>query len=222
MDEALDPYLRELFPSAFRKESVSQEPYDLPEVNPAFLNERSQSLLSQLVAPPPLQPLNWTKSRIRRLFLVALGVPVDLDEILPASKQKKLILPSLAGNMDNEGSSTSGLKGGAIDRLKNENGSSTSLNSSTSRQEKRRKGVNSPPELDVSESRALAGTAEAALASMSEDELKSHVDKLEKLKAQAVTLLEYWLIRKDSAATEKEALEEVIDNLVKHAKKVRK
>ena len=53
------------------------------------------SLWNQLAAPVPLNPPDWKRSRIRRLFLVSLGIPVNLDEILPASgKTKKLVLPS--------------------------------------------------------------------------------------------------------------------------------
>ena len=53
------------------------------------------SLWNQLASPVPLNPPDWKRSRIRRLFLVSLGIPVNLDEILPASgKKKKLILPS--------------------------------------------------------------------------------------------------------------------------------
>ena len=53
------------------------------------------SLWNQLAAPVPLNPPDWKRSRIRRLFLVSLGIPVNLDEILPASgKKKKLVLPS--------------------------------------------------------------------------------------------------------------------------------
>ena len=58
-------------------------------------NERAMSLWNQLAAPVPLNPPDWKRSRIRRHFLVSLGIPVNLDEILPASgKKKKLILPS--------------------------------------------------------------------------------------------------------------------------------
>lgn len=57
--------------------------------------------------PPPLQPPNWVKSRIRRLFLVSLGVPVDLDEILPEKKQKKLVLSSVIDFTDPLPASTS-------------------------------------------------------------------------------------------------------------------
>src|SRR5271168_3035052 len=82
--------------SLFPPDTISTSTLPQPtNNNPIFLTDRSASLWSQLVAPPPLQPPNWIRSRIRRLFLVSLGVPVDLDEILPASKQKKLILPSI-------------------------------------------------------------------------------------------------------------------------------
>lgn len=33
--------------------------------------------------PPTFEPVNWTRSRIRRRHLISLGVPVNLDEVLP-------------------------------------------------------------------------------------------------------------------------------------------
>jgi hypothetical protein len=36
-----------------------------------------------LQTPPPTKPPNWTRSRIRQQHLIALGVPVNLDEMLP-------------------------------------------------------------------------------------------------------------------------------------------
>ena len=91
--EAISPHYSALFPSI--DDISSDPPAHLPESNSTFLSERSLSLWSQLVAPPPLQPPNWVRSRIRRLFLVSLGVPVDLDEILPKSKQKKHVIQYL-------------------------------------------------------------------------------------------------------------------------------
>ncbi len=32
---------------------------------------------------PPTQPVNWTRSRIRRHHLIELGIPINLDEVLP-------------------------------------------------------------------------------------------------------------------------------------------
>lgn len=41
-------------------------------------------------SPPPTRPPNWTRSRIRRQHLIALGIPVNLDEVLPQANGKAL------------------------------------------------------------------------------------------------------------------------------------
>ena len=185
----------------------------------------SASLYSQLIAPPPLQPPNWVRSRIRRLFLVSLGVPIDLDEILPASKQKKLVLPSTLrapGSRDASPArqSSDSRRNGSVARLKKSgnNASSSSVGSQT----KKRKGPPRPPEVDAGAARALCATTDAALAALSDDDLRAHVERLEALRAKASEVLQYWLQRKDGALGDKEAFEGVIENLVKHARKVRK
>lgn len=218
--EATSPYLDKLFPST--KEIYPPPPPILAAQNSTFLTDRSLSLWSQLVAPPPLQPPNWVRSRIRRLFLVSLGVPVDLDEILPASKQKKLILPSI--HLRNRSRSPSnGHRTGSGVRLKQENVSSASVDQpSTNKASRRRKGPPSPPELDLQTTKMLCATTHAALSNMTDDELQAHVRKLEELTAKASEVLEYWLKRRDSAVGDKEAFEGVIENLVKHARRVRK
>lgn len=191
-----------------------------------FSSERSLSLWSQLVAPPPLQPPNWVKSRIRRLFLVSLGVPVDLDEILPASKQKKLILPSI----NTEDSSTSARdmskttnKKKTTDGNISHNDSTTSVNSTVSRQKSsRRRGPPSPPELDLSAVRRMCSTTDAALDGFTDSELTQHVESLETASAKAKDVLDYWVKRTDGLIGEKEAFEGVIENLVNHARRARK
>ena len=37
-----------------------------------------------------MKPPNWTRSRIRRQHLIALGIPVNLDEVLPRANGKPL------------------------------------------------------------------------------------------------------------------------------------
>lgn len=205
-------------------ERIRSEDASLTDVNPSFLNERSQSLWSQLVAPPPLQPPNWVRSRIRRLFLVSLGVPVDLDEVLPASKQKKLILPSTEFEQETQSSRRSEDTGapGSVARLKGKNNSTNSVNSQNSKPERRRRGPPPPPDIDFGAARRTCSTTAEALNNLSEAELQSHLMRLEELKRNASKSLEFWLIQKDSAIGDKEAFEEVIENLVKHAKKIRK
>lgn len=54
------------------------------------------------------------------------------------------------------------------------------------------------------------------------DELREHVQKLESIQATAKEVLEYWTKRTDENIGDREAFEGVIENLVKHARKVRK
>lgn len=221
--EAAEPYMNALFPPDTIDTSI------LPPVsteNPIFLTPRSASLWSQLAAPPPLQPPDWIRSRIRRLFLVSLGVPVDLDEILPASKQKKLILPSLHLNPSSSGSPRNSTDS-RISRLKenDRNASSTSLDSQgkPSRSDsRRRRGPPPAPQLDLVYARQLCTITDEALNGLTMDELKEHVQKLEAMQGTAKEVLEYWTKRTDEKLGERESFEGVIENLVKHARKTRK
>ena len=107
-------------------------------------------------------------------------------------------------------------------RLKQENASSTSIDRPLSSKARKKRGLPSPPDLDLQATKFLCATTEAALSNMTDDELRAHVTKLEVANADASKLLEYWLRRRDSALGDKEAFEGVIENLVKHARRVRK
>ncbi|KAH7364446.1 hypothetical protein BKA65DRAFT_491357 [Rhexocercosporidium sp. MPI-PUGE-AT-0058] len=220
---ATETYMNALFPLDSIDTSVLPP---LSAENSIFLTPRSASLWSQLVAPPPLQPPNWIRSRIRRLFLVSLGVPVDLDEILPASKQKKLILPSM--NLNPASSSPrNSTDSRSISRIKQGEGnaSSTSVDSQgkPSRSDsRRRKGPPPAPQLDLISARHLCSFTDEALEGLTIDELKAHVKKLEAMQGTAKEVLEYWTKRTDEKLGDREAFEGVIENLVKHARKVRK
>ena len=214
---AIMPYLQDLFPER-DVSPISSKPGSLSPPEP-LLSDRSASLWSQLVAPPPLQPPNWIRSRIRRLFLVSLGVPVDLDEILPASKQKKLILPSIHLTTDTPRDSSN------LARVKKENISSTSLASTGSASKEKRKktsdrpGPPPPPEFDSNATSLLCSTTDTAMENFADDELNAHIEMLKGLESRANEVLEYWLKRKESAVGDKEAFEGVIENLVGFVKK---
>ena len=219
-------HLDAMFPT-----TTSERIDSAPESDPVsadsaiFPSERSRSLWKQLVTPPPLQPPNWTKSRIRRLFLISLGVPVDLDEILPPSKQKKLILPDI--NLE---SSPSGPEKevGSIARLKARaaNESTGSVDSTQSGVKtgrgRRQKGPLPPPELDLAAVKRLCATTNEKIDGFTNEELQSHVQILEAMTEKTSELLEYWLKQRDGVRKEKEAFEGVIENLVRHARRVRK
>lgn len=214
--QAIDAYFSVMFPDhAPTSPSAQVEP---PKTS-AFLSDRSLSLWQQLVSPPPMAPPNWTRSRIRRLFLVSLGVPVDLDEILPPSKQKRLILPNI--NLV-----ASPRPSAAIDRLRQHGGLGTTNSSTTSLDSKgvkhptaRRaatlpRGPPPPPDFDLNAATLLCSTTPEALGGLEDNELRDHVVRLVDLNQKASTVLEHWLERKDEGLKEKEALEGVIENLV--------
>ncbi len=56
---------------------------------------------------------------------------------------------------------------------------------------------------------------------MNDEELQDHVKRLEEATLRASEVLEYWLKRRDEGVREKEAFEGVIENLVRHARRVR-
>lgn len=221
---ATEPYLDALYPPDLADLPILPSP---PKENPIFFNPRSASLWSQLAAPPPLQPPDWIRSRIRRLFLVSLGVPVDLDEILPASKQKKLVLPSLH-RVNSHGSFRTSSESRSVSRVRKTgaNDSTVSLDSEGKEKprssSKRRKGPAPEPALDLVTAKQLCTTTDEALGGMTDGELKAHVQKLEEMEVLAKELLEYWKKRTDEKIGDREAFEGVIENLVKHARKTRK
>ncbi|KIV96792.1 hypothetical protein PV10_00609 [Exophiala mesophila] len=218
-----------MFPSSTTHHLSSLSPPEpIPDSSPIFPSDRSRSLWKQLITPPPLQPPNWTQSRIRRLFLVSLGVPVDLDEILPPSKQKKLVLPDI--NLEPSRKSESDKALGSVARLKAEaaNDSTGSVDSTQSAtkdragRSKRPKGPPAPPDLDLVAVKRLCATTDEKLEGFTEEELQAHVKELQATSEKTSDTLEYWLKKRDGLRKEKEAFEGVIENLVRHARRVRK
>ena len=65
-------------------------------------------------------------------------------------------------------------------------------------------------------------TTDEALDGMTDQELQAHARRLADLEVQAKEALEYWQKRTDEKISDRETFEGVIENLVKHARKVRK
>ncbi|KAK0327321.1 hypothetical protein LTR82_002084 [Friedmanniomyces endolithicus] len=222
---AIQPYLLAIFPTAPPSNDQPLPPIDPPTTSP-FLSSRSQALWQQLVSPPPVAPPNWTRSRIRRLFLVSLGVPVDLDEILPPSKQKRLVLPNI--NLGTSGDSEP--RGGfsttttAVERLRESgaNDSTVSLGSTgstagTGKKGPRRqggKGPPPPPDFELNAAALICRVTEQAMLGYGDEELREFLGTLERVNLRASEVLEYWVQRKDEGLREKEVLEGVVGNLV--------
>ena len=157
-----------------------------------------------------------------------MGVPVDLDEILPPTKQKKLVLPYTPA-----GPSASGAPKSSVTRLKGTGGnaSTTSVdsigsasapNAAGGKSSKKRKGPAPPPKWDPEAIHALCASTEAELEEMHDDELQARVRELDEASSRGREVLLYWSRRKEEAVKEREAFEGVIENLVRHARRIRK
>ncbi|KAL9615396.1 MAG: hypothetical protein Q9167_000224 [Letrouitia subvulpina] len=214
-----------IFPSTARGSvEHSQPPPPSEPPKSLFLTPRSHSLFTQLIATPPLSPPNWLRSRTRRLFLVSLGVPIDLDEILPASKQKKLILPSTLRNDSRSRRSDSRRRDRDRDHAHHLQGASSKepgKERDHRRRPPKRRGT-PPPAFDLPQVHLLCSTTQAALQNMTDDELRAHKQELERLTKVAGEVLAYWIKRREAAMGEKEMFESVVGDLVKHARRVRK
>ena len=161
-------------------------------------------------------------------------MPVNLDEILPKSKQKKLILPYTTPDPSSAADAGSAAsedpRKGSVARLRADdgNGSDSSRPATPTTASphkaaaKRRKGPPPPPEFDMALARRLGGTSVAALEQLGDEELREHVRAVEELVERGKEVLQYWLRRKEATVGEKEAFDGVIENLVRHARKVRK
>jgi hypothetical protein len=137
---------------------------------------------------------------------VSLGVPVDLDEILPEKQQKKLVLPSLQTGRKSTDSRPS---------------SRNQHSRNQSRAKKENKDAINPDSLDISSARILCSTTEAAMQSFTGIELLNHIQKLESTTELASEVLTYWLKKRDGAVSDKETFETVIESLVGYARKKR-
>ncbi|KAH9943304.1 uncharacterized protein BXZ73DRAFT_40438 [Epithele typhae] len=66
--------------------SLTEEPIrEVGGLNQTLVTPQSRQLYNGLLppTPPSFQPVNWTRSRIRRQHLIHLGIPINLDEVLP-------------------------------------------------------------------------------------------------------------------------------------------
>ncbi|KAH7105438.1 hypothetical protein BKA62DRAFT_689694 [Auriculariales sp. MPI-PUGE-AT-0066] len=61
-------------------------------LNQTLATAESRALFQTIFAtyPPSTRPPDWIRSRIRRQHLISLGIPINLDEILPQSSIKQM------------------------------------------------------------------------------------------------------------------------------------
>ncbi|KAF5393020.1 hypothetical protein D9757_001332 [Collybiopsis confluens] len=92
VDDILDPVWddEEALEHVLSKDEIRE----VEGVNQILATNESRELYKNLFrAPPATKPPNWTRSRIRRQHLISLGIPVNLDEMLPPHANGKALPP---------------------------------------------------------------------------------------------------------------------------------
>ncbi|KZT13039.1 uncharacterized protein LAESUDRAFT_690144 [Laetiporus sulphureus 93-53] len=94
LQEQVDHILGPLWVTIDASQMSDKEIREAAGLSQTLVTSESRKLFDLLLpsAPPAFQPVNWTRSRIRRRHLISLGIPVNLDEVLPRANGK---LPAL-------------------------------------------------------------------------------------------------------------------------------
>ncbi|KAG8685061.1 hypothetical protein FRC08_013323 [Ceratobasidium sp. 394] len=87
--ELLAPIWAHLRPDEFLSDEPERQVEGIAQV---LVTPESRALYGLLTQQPrsTSRPPNWTRSRIRRQHLISLGIPINLDEVLPQSALKPL------------------------------------------------------------------------------------------------------------------------------------
>ncbi|CAE6420198.1 unnamed protein product [Rhizoctonia solani] len=89
VQELMGPCWASLRPEEIMSDEPERQVEGLARI---LVTSESRSLHALLTQQPPniSNPPTWTRSKIRRQHLIALGIPVNLDEVLPQSALKPL------------------------------------------------------------------------------------------------------------------------------------
>ncbi|KAI0065936.1 hypothetical protein BV25DRAFT_1610559 [Artomyces pyxidatus] len=190
-----------------------------------LVTPESRALYQSLfpASPPPAQPPNWTRSRIRRQHLIMLGVPVNLDEVLPQAGGRPM--PTLQ-------ITTRPMSAPPVPRNapQAENGTSSSLHSSragTPVQSAPRKGVISQlglgpkPQLDERKIQELLSVAPDQLSLLPLPALEARLSDIRAQTYNTSTLLTYLLQTRDALQQDSETYNNLIAELVGEAQKMK-
>ncbi|KAF8639898.1 hypothetical protein AX17_001150 [Amanita inopinata Kibby_2008] len=87
VNEALAPIWGDASASILTDESIRE----MEGISQVLVTASSREVYKMLLQPPSsTRPPNWTRSRIRRQHLISLGIPVNLDEVLPHASGRPL------------------------------------------------------------------------------------------------------------------------------------
>ncbi|GAA5971391.1 hypothetical protein JCM11641_008334 [Rhodosporidiobolus odoratus] len=223
--KAIAPQLKEFCAAVWAKadESVNDEPERQVEgPGQVLVTESARNLLADLSTLPPLRPLDWRRSMIRREHLTALGVPVNLDdtEVRPPT----LTLPFSARSRFNPHSPSGSPTRSSTTPLPYSASSSSQPPSRTSTPFADRERVRpflGPPPFDSKRAEELMSIREEDLTLMSLAKLREFNDQLDKVSVEASGVLTHALMMREKEGQDKEIYNGMISDLVTAAAKMK-
>ncbi|KDR83922.1 hypothetical protein GALMADRAFT_110961 [Galerina marginata CBS 339.88] len=171
-----------------------------------------------LQTPSPTKPPNWTRSRIRRQHLIALGIPVNLDEVLPRVNVKPL--PPLEVH-----TRPMSAPPGARPQYGNVPGPSTKANSRAGTPQPGQRGIfaqfGPKPELDHARINKLLQFTNESLTMQPLANLERHLADIRTQTANTSSLLTYLLQSRDVLQQDSETYNGLIAEMVGEAQKLK-
>ncbi|RPD67013.1 hypothetical protein L226DRAFT_529405 [Lentinus tigrinus ALCF2SS1-7] len=193
-------------------------------LNQTLVTSASRQLYNALLppSPPSFQPVNWTRSRIRRQHLIHLGIPINLDEVLPRTNGALPTLEITTRPM----SAPPGPRGG-ISKLQ-----TAALNNSRGGSHPASPATNGPsaaaqlrlgprPELDEAKVEELLNLSSDQMSLLPASTLEAHLADIKAQTAKSSALLTYLLQTRDALQQDSETYNKLIGELVSEAQKVK-
>ncbi|KPV76719.1 uncharacterized protein RHOBADRAFT_51720 [Rhodotorula graminis WP1] len=219
---AVAPQLRDFFAEAWPAslQAVNDDPERQVE-GPAqvLVTESSRNLFTTLSTVPPLKPLDWRRSRIRREHLISMGIPVNLDE----STEPKISALSLSASLHvpSRPSSAPPLAGSPLP-FRSSSPSSTPYGAMRASASRSRTAQHSPvPTFDRARATELLALAEDDLTLLGLERLRAVSDELEKISVDASGALTHALMTREKEGQDKEVYNGMIQDLVVAAAKIK-
>jgi hypothetical protein len=172
-----------------------------------LVSDESRAMWTALNSQPNLKPVDWMRSKTRRQYLIAIGIPINLDELNTASANGKA-LPPLALKLDGKADGSGG--DGKADRDRD--------GAKIGRAAKDRES-SKPPEFDVERAKQVIALTEDQLTLQSLPALRTLVREVETLTKQASKVLTFHLSQRENHTADAEMYNGLIRDLVTGAAK---
>ncbi|KAI0775965.1 hypothetical protein BD413DRAFT_469246 [Trametes elegans] len=227
LQEQVDDILGPLWASDDTSHITDDAIREVGGLSQTLITPESRQLYNALLppTPPSFQPVNWTRSRIRRQHLISLGIPVNLDEVLPRANGALPMLQITTRPM----SAPPGPRGG-VSKLQ----TAAALNNA-------RSGASQPgspatthgplaatqlrlgprPDVDEAKVEELLNLSPDRMSLQPLSTLESHLAEIKAQTEKTSALLTYLLQTRDALQQDSETYNKLIGELVGEAQKIK-